>query len=73
MTKKGVYLIVLFGAALAFTYGYPYGAPDEACKTLKPNHGYGIFPRTDWSPYSIEVDDMYYRQGESIKGKEGSG
>ena len=55
---------------VAVANGYPTGAPKKACKSMEPEHGYGISPQHNYAPYSISVNSTTYTpNGKPIKGK----
>lgn len=59
-----VALVVLAaGTAAAF----PSGAPDSACKSLKPGHGGE--PSSQPSPFELRQDKLQVEAGDQIKGK----
>lgn len=60
-------LIALWVAQLAAVNAYPYGAPDDACASLLPQHGSG--PRSSSAPYSITTSGNSYAAGQQITGE----
>jgi len=47
---------------------FPEGAPEEACRTMIPNHSTNK-PQTGPAPFTITTDQSVYVAGDSIKGK----
>lgn len=46
---------------------YPSGAPESACKNLKPGHG--AEPSSSSSPFELTQDKLQVEAGDQIKGK----
>lgn len=46
---------------------YPSGAPDSACKDLKPGHG--VEASSSSSPFELTQDKLQVEAGDQIKGK----
>lgn len=57
---------------VAFTYmpvtvrAFPSGAPDSACKEMKPGHG--VEASTGTSPFELTQDKLQVEAGDQIKG-----
>ena len=56
-------LLLMANLALAF----PSGAPEQACKDLKPGHG--AEPQSSSSPFELTQDKLQVEAGDQIKGK----
>lgn len=46
---------------------YPSGAPEQACKELKPGHG--AEPQSGTAPFELTQDKLQVGAGDQIKGK----
>lgn len=61
-------LLVAIAAALCSTSAaYPSGAPEQACKNLKPGHG--AEPASGSSPFELSQDKLQVEANDQIKGK----
>lgn len=60
-------LLLTITLVVSTCHTYPSGAPDSACKTLKPGHG--ADPSTSASPFELTQDKAQVEAGEQIKGK----
>ena len=61
-----ILIAMVLGCLVATSSGYPSGAPQGACPTLKPGHGTAQLTN---SPYSIEVDSTVFKSGQPLKGQ----
>lgn len=61
-------LMLLLAARLA--QAFPSGAPEQACKDLKPGHG--VEPQSGAVPFELAQDKLQVGAGEQIKGESGS-
>lgn len=62
-----VALVVLIRADES--WGFAAGAPRSTCRTMLPDHGRHITPRTTNQPYHIEISPKYYKEGDQIQVK----
>lgn len=52
---------------VAVVEAFPSGAPEQACKTLKPGHGGEASSQA--SPFELTQDKLQVAAGDQIKGK----
>lgn len=60
-----VCVLLIIGVSL--TSCFPSGAPEQACKNLKPGHG--VEASSSESPFELKQDKKTAEAGDQIKGK----
>ncbi|KAK2176284.1 hypothetical protein NP493_673g02022 [Ridgeia piscesae] len=50
-------------------WGFAVGAPRSTCRSMTPDHGRHITPRTTNQPYHFEISPLYYKEGDEIQVK----
>ena len=68
MARSGCLLSAVFLLAAGGFYvnGFPYGAPETTCSTMKPKHGFDA--QTSEPPYQITTSASTYSPGQNITG-----
>jgi len=59
--------LLLAPIVAALVAAYPSGAPDQACKDLRPGHG--AEPSASPSPFELSQDKLQAGAGDQIKGE----
>lgn len=67
MRAPSYLLLLAASASLALTAAFPSGAPDSACKDMRPGHG--VEPATSAAPFELTQDKQQAEAGDQIKGK----
>lgn len=60
-------LALAMAALLQLASSFPSGAPESACKELKPGHG--AEPTSGPAPFELSQDKLQVEANEQIKGK----
>lgn len=60
-------LLAVLAAGAAPALAFPSGAPESACKDLKPGHG--AEPSSGPAPFELSQDKLQVEAGEQVKGK----
>lgn len=60
-------LAIVLLLTVPLSQAYPSGAPEQACKDLKPGHG--VEPQTGASPFELTQDKLQVGAGDQIKGE----
>lgn len=61
VAATSVCLLLVLGA-----HSYPSGAPEQACKELRPGHG--SEPASGPAPFELSQDKLQVEAGDQIKG-----
>ncbi|CAH1788474.1 unnamed protein product [Owenia fusiformis] len=59
-----LWTLMVLTVALTITYGYPSGAPPQACGTMTPGHH--VEAQTSPAPYSTNISQTSYKGGDTI-------
>lgn len=60
-------MVLLLALAGQLADSFPSGAPDQACKDLKPGHG--VEAASGAAPFELAQDKLQVEAGDQIKGK----